>query len=236
MNVRSWKRVVLTAVAIAALLSLGSQLRSQLGIDFSAEGIRAWVEGLGLLGPLVYLALFAGRQIVAVPALLLIPAAGLCFGLVGGTVLATIGLVVNAIIVFIGARWGFRAGSRLRERQPGGLVEKLEATGPWLLGSIVAHPAGPLTPAYVASGMSSMSLLGFASATLPAGLIRCVLWVFFGSTLADFGSPLSLLATGILAATLLIPVLHRTVRRKGSRHGAPSAPIDGVESRLESDR
>ena len=52
MKARNWTRLVIIVVAVAALLSVGSQLRAQLGIDFSAEGIRAWVEGLGLLGML----------------------------------------------------------------------------------------------------------------------------------------------------------------------------------------
>ena len=215
-----WKRFLAIAVAVAALLMLGSQLRAHLGIDFSAEGIRAWVQGLGLLGPLVYLALFAVRQVLAIPAVLIIPSAGLCFGLVAGTTLATIGLLVNAVIVFLGARWGFRAGSQARDPRAGGLAERLESTGPWLLASFVAHPAGPLTPAFVASGMSSMSLTGFAGVTLGAGLVRCLLWAFFGSTLVDFGSPLSLLATGILAVTLLVPILYRTVRSESFQRDA----------------
>ena len=223
------------ALAIVALLSLGSQLRSQLGIDFSAEGIRTWVEGLGILGPLVYLALFAARQALALPAILLIPTAGLCFGLVGGTTVATLGLVVNALIVFLGARWGFRSGSQARGGAPGGLVQRLETTGPWLLASIVAHPAGPLTPVFVASGMSSMSLAGFSGVTLPAGLARCVLWAFFGSTLADFGSPRSLLATAILGLTLIAPMLYRAVRGDRTQRRArslahePTALRDGTD-------
>ena len=212
MNVGGWKRPIVIALAVVAFLSLAGRLRSQLGIDFSAEGIRAWVEGLGVLGPLVYLALFAARQLLGMPTILLIPAAGLCFGIAGGTSLATIGLLVNALMVFLGARWGLRAGPQARDPRRGGLVERLESTGPWLLASIVAHPAGPLTPAFVASGMSSMSLLGFSGVTLSAGLVRCMLWAFFGSTLANFGSPRSLVATGALGLALLFPVLYRAVR------------------------
>ena len=109
------------------------------------------------------------------------------------------------------------AGDWLRRRlgRAARRIERpLQRAGPLLVGIATAHPAGPMTLLHWGAGLSGVRVMPFLIALAAGGLVRSFVYSFFGSTLLDFGSARFLLATGIFAAAVLVPLAHPGLRRQ----------------------
>lgn len=202
-------------IVIAAAFAAGGLIRSWLGVELDLHSIRSWVGGLGPMAPLLFVTIVGFRQFLLLPALLLLPAGGICFGASLGTVLGAAGILISGVVGFSLAR-GI-AGDWLRRRL-GRVARRVESplwrAGPLLVGIATAHPAGPMTLLHWGAGLSGVRVMPFLMALAAGGLVRSFVYSFFGSTLLDFGSARFLLATGIFAAAVLVPLAHPGLRRQ----------------------
>lgn len=208
-------RLGVGAVVLVALLLAARQLRSELGIEWSAESIQAAVRQLGPLAPLGFLVMVLGRQLLALPSVIVLTSAGLLFGATLGAVLGGLGLGLNAIVLFFTARFMGRDWvlPRLEARYPD-FEARATAAGPMLIAILTAHPMGLLTPFYFAAGVTRMSLPIFGLAVFPAALFRAALYAFLGANLLDPGSARFWMATGVLVAAAVIPLAHPGFRAR----------------------
>ena len=208
-------RTLLSLAGLAAVLLVAQQLRAQLGIEWSAESIRATVGEAGLWGPLLYLALTAGRQLVLLPSVIMLTSAGLLFGAGPGTVLGGVGITLNALVLYGLARGTGRQWVQpwMSRRWPT-FEGRAKAAGPALVALMTGHPTGVLTPFHLAAGITGMPLLVFLLAVFPAALFRAGLYSLLGAHLLDVGSTGFWVATLGLAGCAVLPLLHPGLRRK----------------------
>jgi uncharacterized membrane protein YdjX (TVP38/TMEM64 family) len=100
---RSTKKLVFYAlagvVALAALFLLGSKVGDVL------PRFTAWVQGLGVWGPVAYIAGYVLATVLFAPGVILTLASGVIFGLVWGTVYTLIGATLGAACAFLIARY-----------------------------------------------------------------------------------------------------------------------------------
>ena len=100
---RSTKKLVLYAlagvVALAALFLLGSKVGDVL------PRFTAWVQGLGVWGPVAYIAGYVLATVLFAPGVILTLASGVIFGLFWGTVYTVIGATLGAACSFLIARY-----------------------------------------------------------------------------------------------------------------------------------
>ncbi len=106
-------QVVAAAAVVAALVLLGRQAGSYVG-DFAA-----WVDGLGIWGPAVFMAGYVVATVAFVPGSILTMAAGALFGLFHGTIYVLVAATAGATLAFLIARFlarrrveGMIAGNR----------------------------------------------------------------------------------------------------------------------------
>ncbi len=92
-------RIALALAILVALVLLGRQLSAQL------PRLTAAVDGLGSLGPIVFIAAYAVACVAFVPASLLTLAAGALFGVVKGTIFVLAGATLGAFGAFLIARY-----------------------------------------------------------------------------------------------------------------------------------
>lgn len=216
-------RVVPVLIAMLGLsLAAGWAVRDQLGIELSTESLRAMVAGMGWKAPAIFLGLLTFRQFIFLPAIVILPVGGLCFGTTVGTVLGATGIVLSALITFaiarrIGGQWirdtfGYRYGW---------LERNVEKAGPLVIGLVTAHPTGPMAAFFWGAGFSTMALLPFALAVAAGGSVRALAYSFLGSTLLLPGSPQFYAAATVLALAAIAPIAHPGLRRRlfGSRGG-----------------
>lgn len=98
-------RQVLTRSAIAIALAAGIVFAVIFHEQLSTEGLEAFISGLGLWGPLVFIALWVVMPPLFVPGLALSLAGGALFGPVWGVVYTVVGATGGATVAFLLARY-----------------------------------------------------------------------------------------------------------------------------------
>jgi len=212
------RRIVRGGVTLGGLvaLTLGIQwLRHSLGIEWSADSVRAAVAGYGVWAPLTFLALTSVRQLLALPSLLVLTTAGLLFGAGLGTLLGGLGIALNACLVFATARVMGREWvlPRIHARWPQ-FEQQARSAGPPFIAIMTAHPMGVLTPFYFAAGVTGITAAAFVAAVGPAAFVRAACYSFLGANLLEVGSPRFWLAGVVLAFVAIAPLTHSGVRRR----------------------
>lgn len=100
---RDTKKLLLLAlaavVALAALWLLGREVGDVL------PRFTAWVQGLGVWGPVAYVVGYIVATVVFAPGVILTLASGVLFGLLWGTVYTLIGATIGAALAFLIARY-----------------------------------------------------------------------------------------------------------------------------------
>lgn len=202
-------------VLLAATFAAGSIVREQLGIELSTSALQELVRSMGWKAPAIFLGLLTFRQFIFLPAIVILPVGGLCFGTTVGTILGATGIVLSALITFTMARK--IGGAWLRQtfgHRYAWLERYVERAGPAAVALVTAHPTGPMAAFFWAAGFSSMALLPFALAVAAGGSVRALAYSFFGSTLLVPGTPQFYVAATVLALAALGPLAHPAVRRR----------------------
>ena len=92
-------RILGGLVAVVLLISVGRQVGGRL------PQFAEWVDGLGVWGPAVFVAGYAGATVAFVPGSVLTLAAGAIFGFVRGVAYVMIGATLGASLAFLVARY-----------------------------------------------------------------------------------------------------------------------------------
>jgi len=220
--------VRLTVLGIlAATLVLGHVVRGWVGVEeLSPAGVRAAIQALGWHGPILFFGLVVFRQFLAMPSWLLLPAGGLCFGALAGTMLGTAGLVVSGTLKFWVARWvgrdwvRARFGERFRR-----MDERVDRLGPVVIGLSTAHPMGVLAPFHWGAGLSSLAFAPYALALVLGAPVRCFALSTLGASLAEGRTAEFWTVAGVLFAVMVGPLAVPAVRRRLFASGPAPSPI-----------
>ncbi len=105
-----WRPLALMGVIILLLV-----LARVLGVGQQLMALRDWIEGLGMLGPVAFIIIYAAAVVAAVPGSAITVAAGALFGSVIGVGVVSAGSTLGAALCFVIARYFAR-----------------DATGRWL--------------------------------------------------------------------------------------------------------
>jgi uncharacterized membrane protein YdjX (TVP38/TMEM64 family) len=216
-----WRRITMTRERWAALAILGVMVgvavfaRTRLGISWDLDGLRAFVEGLGVWAPLAFVGVVTFRTVLFVPSQLALIAGGICFGTTGGTLYGALGLLASGLLVFLVTRW--LGADAVRTRVPAAAQRALAAAGSRggaaLVGVGTAYPVGNVTGYHAAAALTPMRLDVFAIAVALGSLLRAWTYAFFGNAILERSTAeLVAIAVCVGAAALLLPLLHPGVR------------------------
>ena len=195
---------------------LGSTAQEQLGISFSVEGLedfRSWVSSLGWWGPAVFIVLVIFRLFIGLSSHLILALGGLAFGVTGGILWGSIGLIASALVLLylaqgLGADWVQRRfGDQYRS-----MLERIQRLGTVAIFAITAHPIGLLTPAHLAAGLVGLNTASFAIAVALAAPIRTAPYAFLGTAVLDLTLTQSLAIAGVLLLVFVVPLFIPSVR------------------------
>jgi uncharacterized membrane protein YdjX (TVP38/TMEM64 family) len=228
------RRLLIVGIILLTVILLGSQLRTSLGIDLDVESVRAFADGLGPLGPLLFVGVVAGRGLLALPSQVVLIAAGLCFGTVVGTFVGATGLMLSGLGVFLGVRYAGRG--EIEKRVGKRLGRILDASGQragavaLALGS--GYPISPLTPIHAAAGLTPMTLGVFVLAAFSGGALRASVFSYFGDAITESSRMGFVYAVAALLFALALPLCFERGRSWlkiifgiGANGLAPSTPV-----------
>jgi uncharacterized membrane protein YdjX (TVP38/TMEM64 family) len=212
---------VLGAVAALALLVL---LARRLGgyIPVFAD----WVDGLGPLGPVVFVAGYAIATVAFVPGSLLTLAGGAIFGLAKGTLTVFVGASLGAIAAFLVSRYVARGAieRRLAGSRFAALDRAIEKEGRKIVFLLRLSPVFPFVFLNYALGLTRVRLLDYALACFGM-LPGTLLYVYYGKVVGDVAALAAgaaaergaahyvVLALGLVATLVVTTVVTRIAQR-----------------------
>ncbi|MGK2937492.1 MAG: TVP38/TMEM64 family protein [Solirubrobacteraceae bacterium] len=221
----SFAAVVMVVFGITAVLTLSGTLSVDEVRDWVEANIREPVRDLGILGPLLFIAVGSLLTVALFPGPVLCAIGGVIFGTAVGipTVLATI--VTGAALAFSLSRWWAHDAV---ERTAGARTQALRA---WVgrRGFVAillarAAPGLPYNLVNYAAGLAPVTLLAFVGATAVGAAPRTAAYVALGGSFGDLRSPEALTAVAVLAVMGIAGagLLARDLRAATAR--APGAP------------
>ena len=182
--------------------------------------IQKYIEDVGIFAPLIFIMIFGITAVFFIPATVMVLTGGALFGPVLGSVYNITGATLGAILAFLISRyvaqeWAERkAGSRLRY-----MLDGVRREG-WKFIFLVRLAGVPYFVLNYALGLTPVKLLPYILATI-AGLTPSMCAVtyagYVGYEALNGQSDLTgkfITALALVAASALIPIVLRIVRRK----------------------
>ncbi len=206
---------LLAAVAIAAAITVVVLYREKL--DFAA--IQTWIAGLGVVAPIVFMAIYALGAVLFFPGSVLTLAGGALFGPVQGTLYNLAGATIGATLAFLVARylaqdWVTRkAGGKLKQ-----LLDGVEAEGWKFVAFTRLVPLFPFNLLNYALGLTRIRLPHYVAATFVFMLPGAIAYTYLGyagrEAVAGAEGTIQkgLLALALLALVAFLPRLVKRLR------------------------
>jgi uncharacterized membrane protein YdjX (TVP38/TMEM64 family) len=174
----------------------------------SAEEVRDWGDGLGWVGPLIFVPAAACGLCLFVPGPVLAGAAGLLFGTAAGTAVALAFIVLGAVMQMSISRYlaGDAAAQLLPERIKrfdGFIAER----GFWAVFYMRLAPAIPYNLVNYGAGLTSLKVRAMAAGTALGAAPRSFAWVALGGNLDDLGSTEAKVAIALLVVMAVVGAL-----------------------------
>jgi uncharacterized membrane protein YdjX (TVP38/TMEM64 family) len=213
-----WIRAAIALAALAALIALGRYAGS------SIEAFRGWIEGLGALGPAVFVVGYALGVVAFLPGAALTIAGGGIFGLARGTALVFAAAVLGSTLAFLISRYFARGWV---ERRVAGnprfasVDRAIGRQGRRIVFLLRLSPVFPFTYLNYALGLTRVSLRDYVVASLGM-LPGTLLYVYIGSAARDVAAAAggsadagrtALTVVGLAATALVTVYVTRIARR-----------------------
>jgi len=185
-------------------------LRMRLDVD----GIRNLIEGTGMAGILIFIAICMFRQIFFLPTLAVFIAGGLIFGALWGPVYALFGHMINiSLAYYIGGRFEHLIEGFISERY----VEKLrnaQGKGSWKkIFTMRTTPGFPIDAISFGAGFVQMDFRNYFIGTLLGTLPKVFVYGYLGEQLDEFFSWTTILVLGFMMLLALAPYFGEWKRR-----------------------
>jgi len=214
-------RLLAAAAGVVALLWIGRELGAHV------PRFAAWVESLGVWGPLVFIAGYALATVAFIPGSLLTLAAGAIFGLVRGTVFVFFGASLGAAAAFVIARYLARGWveSRIASNPRFRTIDKAVAQqGRKIAFLLRLSPVFPFNLLNFALGLTRVRFSDYMVACL--GMIPgTFLYVYYGKALGSLAAVAGgsradrdvgywiVLSLGLLATVVVTAIITRIARK-----------------------
>jgi uncharacterized membrane protein YdjX (TVP38/TMEM64 family) len=210
----------LGVVGAAAIYGVASQLGSQI------PRFAAWVEGLGLWAPLVFVVGYAGLTLAFVSGGALTAASGFIFGLGEGVLYSFVAAVIGSTGAFLVARHGGRRWIEPRvegDARFAAIDRAVGTQGLKITFLLRLSPVFPFVLLNYALGLTRVRLRDYALASFGM-LPGTLLYVYLGKAAGDLATALSggsergpgyyaVLGLGLVATGVVTAVVTRIARR-----------------------
>ena len=214
-------RVVLLAAAVVGLILLGRQGGAY--IPIFAE----WVKGLGVWGPVAFIAGYVVAAVLFIPASLLTLAGGAIFGLTKGVMIVFLAAVLGSSAAFLVSRYVAR--SSIERRLAGNarfaaIDRAVGAQGRKIVFLLRLSPVFPFTLLNYGLGLTNVRFVDYVVASIGM-LPGTLLYVYYGKVIGDVAAlaggtamekgpaDYAILILGLAATIVVTTIVTRIARR-----------------------
>ncbi len=174
-------KIALAIAAVAGVILLGRWAGARI------DEFRAWIDGLGAIGPLVFIAAYALGVVAFLPGAALTLAGGAIFGVVKGSVFVFAAAMLGSSAAFLIARYLARNAIEAKiagNAKFAAIDHAIGQQGRKIVFLLRLSPAFPFTLMNYALGLTQVKLADYVVAGL--GMIPgTVLYVYTGSLASD---------------------------------------------------
>ncbi len=221
MNRNNLLRILTAVVALVALIFIGRELGAYV------PRFATWVEGLGVWGPVAFMAGYALATVAFVPGSLLTLGAGAIFGLAKGVAYVFVAASIGATLAFLVSRYVAR--SAIEQRLAGNekfaaIDDAVGEQGLKIVLLLRLSPVFPFNALNYGLGLTKVSLRDYVLAhigMLPGSL----LYVYYGKLAGDVAALAGgaetergteywiVLGLGLVATVIVTTIVTRIARR-----------------------
>lgn len=235
-----WSRLLIGLLVLAGLIYLGRSAGAY--VPRFAE----WVDGLGVLGPVVFILGYAVAVVGFIPGSLLTLASGVIFGLVEGTIYVFVAAVLGSTGAFLIARHGARASIERRiegDARFAAIDSAVGREGRKIVFLLRLSPVFPFNLLNYALGLTRVSLGDYLVASIGM-LPGTLLYVYTGKVAGDLAAVAggagsergpgdwAVIVLGLVATAVVTIYVTRIARRALDEATASThvAEVGGVET------
>jgi uncharacterized membrane protein YdjX (TVP38/TMEM64 family) len=189
-DVRRLRRRALLRVAAAAALVAAVFVAARLtGVSPSAKRIEHWAKGLGVFGPVLFVAAGVALNCVFVPIPVIAGAAGLVFGTAEGTAIGILVAGSSATVhLAVGRRLAGAHAEALLGRRGASVADFLSRRGFWAVLYVRLIPALPFNTLNYAAGLSRLRARDMFAGTGLGFAPRTFAYAALGGSIANLHS------------------------------------------------
>ena len=200
------------------VLSLGA---SFLPLSSWVKGFTDWVRQLGTVGALIFIAVYALAAVLFLPGAVFTIAAGLVYGIMGGTAVALVGATLGASLAFLAGRYLFRRRlvSYTRKHPKFAAIDDAIGEQGWKIVALLRlSPLIPFNASNYFYGITSIGFWPYLGATffgvIPGTLLYAYLGAIGKAALLgeDDNVSFGIMAAGGLTFLIVILLITRRVR------------------------
>jgi uncharacterized membrane protein YdjX (TVP38/TMEM64 family) len=215
--------LIAPALRLAGLVAIVGTLFAVVALSgsLSAGRVRDWVDGTGVLAPLVFVPLSAALSVCLFPGPLLAAASGLLFGTWLGFPITLCSTVLGAVSAFALSRWV--AGDAVAQLGGRRLRALREAVGRRGFASVLyarIAPGVPYNLVNYAAGLTPIRVATFAAATALGTAPRAFAYTALGGSIGNWRSPEAVVAAVVLVGMALVGAV---LAWRGRRAAPPPA-------------
>jgi uncharacterized membrane protein YdjX (TVP38/TMEM64 family) len=184
--------------------------------SLSSKRVQHWVDGYGVAGPLVFIAVSSLLTVCLFPGPLLSGASGLLFGTALGTPVSIVAATTGATLAFCVSRYvAHDAVEHLQGPRLRGLRAWIGRRGFLSVFYARVAPGMPYNLVNYAAGLAPVSLRSFAAATAIGCAPRAFAYTALGGHIGNLGSPTAIVAFGVLVVMAIggLVLARRDLRR-----------------------
>jgi uncharacterized membrane protein YdjX (TVP38/TMEM64 family) len=224
-----WRPVVLLALVIAII-----GVAQFLGLGDKLGELRAWIQGLGTLAPLVFILIYVAATVAALPASPFSVVAAALFGSLWGVILVDLGATLGAALAFLIGRYFARKavvnwlGKNEKFRRLDELTEKHGAIMVALTRLVPIFPFNLLNYGFGLTRVPFWTYTFWTWLCIIPGTILYVVGTDVILQAAAHGKiPWTLIGVLVAALIILVILVHlarRRLREKDTKSGSDSPP------------
>ena len=214
-------RVVLLAAAVVGLILLGRQGGAY--IPIFAE----WVKGLGVWGPVAFIAGYVVAAVLFIPGSLLTLAGGAIFGLTKGVMIVFLAAVLGSSAAFLVSRYVARSSVERRlagNARFAAIDRAVGAQGRKIVFLLRLSPVFPFTLLNYGLGLTNVRFVDYVIASIGM-LPGTLLYVYYGKVIGDVAAlaggtamekgpaDYAVLILGLAATIIVTTIVTRIARR-----------------------
>lgn len=185
------KKQLIKWIALAVLIVIAVVLLNKYNFlkGYGPEEIRDFIEGKGILAPLIYVVLLSLLPLLLFPDSVLVIAGGMLFGLFKGTILTSIGSLIGGVIAFLISRvFGSKVVRKIVKKDIAVFEKYKGYSGFFLILIMRLIPLFPFKVVSYSAGLTDMKLMDFCLATVIGSLPGIIVYTNLGDKASDIGS------------------------------------------------